>query len=364
MRSLKHGVALGAVAAAACLLPSQAAPLRYKVEGIGGPSANGIFTAAALNNMGQVAGMNFLGSGVLVPFIFQDGRLSQPDELRKLNIFTIGAINDHGDVGGSFFRDSNFYPFVYHDGKLTDLSAGLGPGHGQVYSINQAGHAVGYSFAQQGGYRSIYYDGKRVEVFENLDLSFVDINDHDTIVHSQGFYIEQGEFKFLPALDGRHGINALRAINNAGQIVGGSLEIGATGVAPFLYSHGVMTNLGSIGGHSGAALDINDKGWIVGEADSPQGDLDAFLYRDGVMRNVEDLLVPRDLGHWDFSGAVKINERGQILVSLNAAAPTDFRSALLTPVPEAQSWALMLAGLGVLGAVAGRWRVSPPRTDS
>jgi hypothetical protein len=73
--------------------------------------------------------------------------------------------------------------------------------------------------------------------------------------------------------------------------------------------------------------------------------------------------VARDQGRWDFSGAVKINERGQILVTLHASSPTDLRSALLTPVPEAQSWALMLAGLGVVGAVAGRRRASPPRTD-
>lgn len=358
MRNFKFAINAGILAAAIGSAPSHAAVPRYKVEGIG--DGTGIFEAGALNNLGQVVGTNFLAGGDTVPFVYQNGSLTRPDALRQLNLFRISAINDNGDLGGSYFKGPNFYPFVYRNGKLMDLAAGQGVGYGSVFSINQSGHAVGYFYNQQGGFRTFHFDGSGVQFEPFLDLTYVDINDQGVLVHTQGFTVDRGEYHVLPRLDGQHGANFLQAINNAGQVVGRSEGLNGAPTEAFVYSRGVMKTLGSLGGTYAYGLDINEKGWIVGEAQTAQGDLDAFFYRDGVMRNVEDLLRPADQGLWDFSGAVNVNERGQILVTLDRGGPSPFRSALLTPVPEAQSWALMLAGLGVVGAVAGRRRRTVP----
>jgi probable HAF family extracellular repeat protein len=336
-------------------LAVQAAAPHYRVELIGDPAVDGVVFGEGLNNLGQVAGMRFIGA-TRAPFIYQDGRMTTPDFSGQIPVFNLADINDRGDLGGALLKNNFFVPFVYRNGQLEDLSLTLGPNYGQVYAINQAGHAVGYSTSPQNTDRSFFYDGKHIQLFDEFSLSFVDVNDHDVIIYSHGYIVDHGKSEQVPPLSQTFDIPNLRAINNSGEVVGISASSASDAAAPFLYSGGVMHNLGSLGGHYGAAQDINDAGTVVGQATTQAGDLDAFVYRDGAMSNLEDLLAPKDQGRWDFEGARAINERGQILVSFHPWLETGYRSALLTPVPEMQTWALLLAGLGVVGAAAGRRR--------
>lgn len=75
-------------------------------------------------------------------------------------------------------------------------------------------------------------------------------------------------------------------INNAGQVVG-QYETGDFGVSrAFLYSNGVLTDLGTLGGSSSVALAINNSGVIVGASQSNTG-LQAFVYTAGAgMTNI------------------------------------------------------------------------------
>src|SRR5215472_8938497 len=87
-------------------------------------------------------------------------------------------------------------------------------------------------------------------------------------------------------------------INAAGQVVGYSAITGDSAYHAFLYSGGVMSDLG-IG--SGGASGINDAGQIVGSTSAGK----AFLYSGGIMTDLGTL------GGW-FSGAAAINASGQI----------------------------------------------------
>jgi probable HAF family extracellular repeat protein len=83
-------------------------------------------------------------------------------------------------------------------------------------------------------------------------------------------------------------------INAAGQITGYSSIDGT--VQAFLYSGGVMRDLGTLGtlpdfesqGHA-----LNAAGQITGESQTDDGSIHAFLYRDGVMYDLNGLIPGR-----------------------------------------------------------------------
>ena len=66
-------------------------------------------------------------------------------------------------------------------------------------------------------------------------------------------------------------------INNKGQVVGSADTTNGSGHA-FLYDSGHMTDLGTLGGSTSGASAINDNGQIVGAAYSASGANHAFLY--------------------------------------------------------------------------------------
>jgi probable HAF family extracellular repeat protein len=57
----------------------------------------------------------------------------------------------------------------------------------------------------------------------------------------------------------------------------------------FLYSGGVLSDLGTFGGTSSAATSLNDRGQVVGYASLPSGANHAFLYESGAMHDLGTL---------------------------------------------------------------------------
>jgi probable HAF family extracellular repeat protein len=245
------------------------------------------------------------------------------------------GINSQGVVVGQAAVDSlRFHAFLYQDGTMTDLAAlaGLDPrANSAAYGINDAGQAVGFAFFGNGEEHAFFWDGTNpaqdLGTFGGSISFAYGINASGQVVGTAEFPGDEGRDAFL--WDNENGLQDLHipgvatAINDAGQIVGGSGHA-------FLYSAGNVTDLGSPAGFSESiALAINNLGQIVGYArGSDQLHHHAFVYADGAMTDLNDL-IPTGTG-LTINEATGINDAGQI-VGFAADQGFHFHAVLLTP---------------------------------
>ncbi len=102
------------------------------------------------------------------------------------------------------------------------------------------------------------------------------------------------------------------AINNSGQIVGyGLMTNQAQTTHAFLLSSDTMTDLGTLGGQTSSAHAINNHGQILGVSDTNGFNPAGFLYSDSIMVEL-NTFIPTNLG-WKLSRANAINDNGQIV---------------------------------------------------
>jgi probable HAF family extracellular repeat protein len=104
------------------------------------------------------------------------------------------------------------------------------------------------------------------------------------------------------------GLSFANAINSAGQVVGGAYDRSSHTHA-FLYD-GTMHDLGTLRGDVSIAKGINDMGVVVGFAQVTFTDSRGFVYADGVMTDLNDLIDPGSGLHVD--RAFAINNAGRI----------------------------------------------------
>ena len=71
-------------------------------------------------------------------------------------------------------------------------------------------------------------------------------------------------------------------LNNRGEVIGAMTVAGDTGWHPFLWSNGILKDLGTLGADCGKPTSINDAGDIVGDACSPTSFF-PVMWRNGVL---------------------------------------------------------------------------------
>ncbi|WP_127508561.1 hypothetical protein [Actinoplanes solisilvae] len=221
------------------------------------------------------------------------------------------AINSRGQVvgEGQLAGEAHFHPFLWTGGTITDLGV-LERGereYGRATDINDHAQVVGFSVVRQDPEQS----GQHAFLWQNGVLTDLDRSAYDSMANAINNHGQVAGVRYIPG--GRHAVSwqngvmtdlgpgIATGINDQGQIIGS-----ATGTGAALWVRGRAYDLGApAGSDDWTPVAINDRGWIVGNAWAGT-DLRAYLWRAGSFV---------DLGTLGGSGAeaIDIDNRGQIL---------------------------------------------------
>lgn len=154
------------------------------------------------------------------------------------------------------------------------------------------------------------------------------------------------------------------AINDAGQVVGiasvGDPFGSDYGERAHLWSNGAGTLLDSFGQYS-IAKDINNEGLIVGYSVLSGNEYATMWDEQGDFYDLNSFLnAETKQAGWQLLEATAINDLGQVVGHAYNSITVDYGSFVLNPipVPEPETYAMLVAGLGLLGLTA-RKRKAP-----
>jgi probable HAF family extracellular repeat protein len=104
-----------------------------------------------------------------------------------------------------------------------------------------------------------------------------------------------------------------------------------------------MTDLGTLGGDFSYPFGINDAGQVVGESDTATGTFSPHAFITG----------PNGVGMTDLNSSVSL-PGGVFLTEARGINNLGQVAAIGSPVPEPETYAMLLAGLSLLGFAARR----------
>jgi probable HAF family extracellular repeat protein len=194
-------------------------------------------------------------------------------------------INEKGQILG-LARDNNLSiirAFLFENGYVTDLGSLQSTGSSEPFDMNEQGHAVGCSTSDPSNFN---------HAFLWKDGVMTDLHDPAVI---------QGQ------------ISTARAINEFGVIAGSAdfINDGSQNETAAFWNNGTITNLGTLGGTTSFARDINDHGTVVGISITGSWEPHAFIYRGDKMVDL-NTLIPQGTG-WSLANAHCINNSGVIV---------------------------------------------------
>jgi probable HAF family extracellular repeat protein len=352
---------------------------RYTVIDLG--TLGGTFgESTGINKKGLVSGIgNLTGDQNQHVFLWVEGLKTDLGTLGGPNsgAFYGNNINSKGSVVGHAEtstpdprgEDACFYgthliclPFLWQDGVMTPLPTLSGGNNGSAQGINNRGQAVGFSengtpdatcppgfvnFVE--GRPVIWENGGVEELFPfpgDSDAVATAINDDGqavgwsgnctTLFHAvlwqNGTVTDLGNLGGTPQ-PGFMLINDAAAINNLGQVVGGSVLPGNPSEHAFLWRDGLMSDLGALPGDAlSFAESINDNGQVVGQSCNTSGNCRAFVWQSGVMTDL-NTLIPAD-SPWYLLDAPDIGSRGEIVGDALQKSTGEIHAILASPSEE------------------------------
>jgi probable HAF family extracellular repeat protein len=312
----------------------------YKLIDLGQVDGVGSF-AVGINDNGQVAGFLITATHDSRAVVSVNGQpFAYVTALQSLEVGLEG-IGPFGDVTGHVVVSTPPSPFAYHairyseQGGLVDLGT-LGGLSSTGISINSHQQVAGWSYNASGiprAFRSTpgqplqelpLLGGSTSQSFAGAinEAGQVSGNAEDSTGHWHGFRFTDGQ----PLLDlGALGPNAVRGLNNAGQVVG------VLGYA-FRYTDGIgIENLAPQLTFGSGGNSINDAGDVAGYVVQGNGIHHAARYTDqDGMVDLNDFIDPSS--GWVLTDALDINNSGQI-VGIGSFNGQQFpRAFLLTPI--------------------------------
>ncbi len=234
------------------------------------------------------------------------------------------AVNDIGQVLGTGYGPG-YHAIRWFNGTVTHLGS-IDGGYSAGLSMNSSGNIVGRAVNGDGGGQGFSYINGQFNAL-SVDIAR-GINDANEYVGSVGYYwtyggyvhsVEHG-FVFANGVStdigdiggGLRTYTECFAINDAHQVTGYSTAADGTQHA-FLYQSGTLTDLGTLAPYWSCGLSINNSGVIVGSLDNAYGvTLGSFVYANGTMRDVTDVLGPAAAG-WSQITVSKINDQGWMI---------------------------------------------------
>lgn len=154
------------------------------------------------------------------------------------------------------------------------------------------------------------------------------INDHGDVVGDwaigktiRPFVLRKGKVKFIGSVASKGGTTTAADINNAGEVVGTMENSNATARRAFSWRNGKLALLPLLGGKDSGASAINERGQIVGYAETRFPDAAGYDTSHAVMwekGHIRDLKVPAK----NQSDALGINNKGEVVcMAVNTGLP-------------------------------------------
>ena len=330
-------------------------------------------------NTGLITGAADVADGSFHAVLWQYGQLTDLAS-QGPNSFGIG-VNDAGVVAGeaetgdadtenfcAFESGFRCVPFLWQDGIMSQLPT-LGGPNGAVSTVNNAGVAVGVaqtalrdlscvaSVAHR--YQAVAWGPGpgEIRVLRPLPGDTVTValwvNDRGQAVGTSGncsntlpygaiigphavLWDSDGTPRDLGSLGGTVDVTLFGVgttglyINDNGAVSGGAALAGNKSSHGFLWTPETgMKDLGTLAGDvASGALAVNNRNEVVGGSNSSKGDQRAFLWRNGLMTDL-NTMVPKDSPLYLLVG-FGINDLGEI-VGMGATHEGDVHAFLATP---------------------------------
>jgi probable HAF family extracellular repeat protein len=319
----------------------------YTVTDLG--TLGGIWSSASsVNSQSQVVGISAIYSSAQHAYLWMGGVMSDLGTPPGYLVSGTSSLNDVGQIAGyAMGQYQSQYAYVWENEVWTYLGTLPGLDYSSTSDINNAGQIIGYSFILGPGSGSrgwIYEDGTLTDL-GTLDgnrssayainergqvVGWSQIND-PTITHA--FIWDDGIMTDLGVLPNETDSSAAD-INELGQVCGSSSHTSplypfTTYLTATLWDDGNIISIGKLPGYTknSAAGGINDQGRVVGYSSDYGNNVHAFIWEDGVLTDLNDLIPPHS--GWELKGAADINELGQIVGYGTFNGET--RAYLLTP---------------------------------
>lgn len=333
----------------------------YSVDIYTGPQGCQILPSSAgatgINDAGEMCGGYNICGGVAHSVIwFSTGAVTELRVTVNGEFPSPSDLNLQAEAVGNLSGQSLPLPlaFLYTKGTTFNLGTLRGDTSSEAFAIANNGRIIGYST----GCSPCHYDAV---VWENgvataLELPMgpnriaydisdsgeficgwmgVDPNPHfgaSAFIWRNGIVFDLGN-----PLPGSGGTEA-RGVNNYGQACGSahfSKKFPKAYSRAFFWSDGMMHDIGVLSGYEHSfGYDLNDIGQVLGRCQDDTGVGEPFIWQNGVMQALEDLIPPElnlsNLNVWD------INNAGQIAGYANRPSPLfgDETVAIrLTPIP-------------------------------
>ena len=334
-------IAIGATLGSS-VMATTTTQLSYTVTELEPLDGDAVNVPKSINNLGQVVGYSISNSSAYHAVLWDKGN--------KIDLGTLGgseayasSINKAGQVVG-FSKTSTGanHAVLWDKGNKIDLGT-LGGTYSFANSINNAGKVVGYASISNGSQHAVLWNkGKKIDLgtlSNSYTTSAYDINNAGQVV---GDSIDYGIFgnpspqkRYALLWDKRNKIKILPASTEgtiATAINDGGKAVGQSNGNAVVWDKGNKIDLPNLDGTYGFANDINNAGKIVGyERIYYSGDqytIQALVWDKG---SVQDLsrLIPQNSG-WRLGMATAINNKGQIVGY--GRINDRFHGFLLTPV--------------------------------